>query len=195
MVNNVKYTVRAFKTTYSVWICHCVGEGLAVTFRTKPTRSPWQTLFVGVCIYVRIQSRKAFGFPMKCPYNCGNLAKTSSVLTSNRCEQSSKEFLSDTLKQSKRQSIFAAGKQGGRELSGREIFSEQGLGVCVCVFAHVCVHSRSRKASWYEKCDSGGSCCHVVSHWESMNYPQSFQHSSFTAGSIKLFWRQTPNLL
>ncbi len=59
--------------------------------------------------------------------------------------------------------------------------------VCVCVFAHVCVHSRSRKASWYEKCDSSGNCCHVVSHWESMNYPQSFQHSSSTAGSIKLF--------
>lgn len=191
MYGPVKAT-NTFKTTYSVFICHCVGEELAVTFITKPTRSPWQALFVGVCIYVCTQSRKAFGFPVKYPYNCGNPAKTSSVLTqgSNRCPQSSKE-LSLWHPETIKETIHL--KQGGTELSGRAIFSQHGLGVCV--FAHVCMHLRSRKASWYEKCDSSGSCCHVVSHWDSMNYPQSFQRGSFTAGSIKLFWRQTPNSL
>lgn len=60
---------------------------------------------------------------------------------------------------------------------------EEGGVVCLCMRMCVFVHSRLKKkgkSSRYEgECDSSGSGYHAVSHWESMNYLQSF----------KWFWR------
>lgn len=60
-----------------------------------------------------------------------------------RCPLSSNKYFLDTLKQSKRQSMSAAGKQWGRELCERLIFSKPwlGLGWCVCVCLCACIHA------------------------------------------------------
>lgn len=109
-------------------------EELSVTFITT-----WPAYFLPLQSRIFMCARRAKN---KYPYNCGNLRcwlPQRKASRPHKCQQSSKKFLSDALKQSKRQSISAAGRQGGTERSGRAIFSEQ---LCFCTCA--CIHARGK---------------------------------------------------
>lgn len=79
----------------------------------------------------------------------------------------------ETIKESTR--LCSRHTQGGSEHSGRAICSERGV-VCVCAYAlseraRVQIHARGKPVDM-KRGISSGSCCHAVSHRETMNYPQ-----------------------
>lgn len=138
------------------------------------------SVFLCVCVHM---AERAFGFQIKYPYKPRWLPQLRYLVCSHREQTDVRNlhrsfFHTETIHLS---CIWWAW--------GAQSFCQQGLGGCV--FPHVFVHSRSRKASWYEKQDLIGGWCHAVSHWESLDYTQSVQHKSLSsAGFMKLLWTQ-----
>lgn len=117
---------------------------------------------------------------MKHPYNCSNHrcwlpqlrhpARSHWDQTGVRHHQS-RFSLTPWNNQRHRPSLQLAGTEA------RSVLAEQSS-ASDCASAHMCVHSRSRKERWFWMCDSSGSCCHAVSHRESMNYLQNLQSTA-----------------
>ena len=111
---------------------------------------------------------------------------------SNRCPQSSKTFLTPRDNQ-RVHPVSAAGAQGGSEHSGRAIRSERGGGVCVYAPSQ-CTHARKFMLEESQLIWNVGFPVEAAVIQSVTGRPwiihSRFQHNSFRAGSIKLFWGQ-----